>query len=300
VVHELIEENDVPVIIGAISSTVTLNIADICEEEEVVLLSPTASVPEITEAGAWIFRNYPSDVLEGTAMARFARDLGLERVVVFAIDNEFGAGLRDVFTQQYTSKYREVIRTFDFDDENPAAFAAMVDEVKELAPDGIYIFAYLESFAELLKLIDAAGIDAVKMGSSSVVVEDLVRMAGAAAEDLVFTRSVFDVNSTDEVVSSFVMAYRARYGEAPDHYAANGYDAVKLLIEAMNIGGSSHPDDIRAGLLGLKQYPGAAGPTEFDENGDVVRYPRMFIIKGSEALAYEKFVEDGGSLLADD
>jgi branched-chain amino acid transport system substrate-binding protein len=233
-------------------------------------------------------------------MARFARDLGLERVVVFAMDNEFGAGLRNVFTQQYTSKYREVIRTFDFDDKDPEGFAAMVNEVKELKPDGIYIFAYQESFAKLLQLIDEAGIEAVKMGGSSVVVEDLVGLAGDAAEDLVFTRSVFDVNSTDEVVAKFVTAYRARYGEAPDHYAANGYDAVKLVLEAMKVGGSAHPDDVRVGLLGLKQFHGAAGPTEFDENGDVVRYPRMFIIKDGEALPYEKFVEGGGSLLADD
>ena len=108
------------------------------------------------------------------------------------------------------------------------------------------------------------------------------------------------MESHDPVVSAFVQAYQAKFGEAPDHYAAHGYDAVKLLLEAMKVGTSSHPDDVRDGLHGLEQYQGAAGPTEFDEVGDVVRYPRMFIIQDGRATPYDKFVEEGGTLFADD
>jgi branched-chain amino acid transport system substrate-binding protein len=296
VVQELIEQEGVKIVIGAVSSPVTLSIAPICQDKRIVLLSPSSSAPNITEAGDYIFRNYPSDVLEGTAMARFARDLGLERVVIFAVDNEFGAGLRDVFTDQYTSKYREVIKVFNFKEGQTEDFPAMVEEVRQLEPDGIYILAYLDSFAQLLKLVHGADLGAVLMGGSSVVAEDLVAMSGEATESLVFSRSVFDVESRDPAVASFVAAYRERWGEAPDHYAAHGYDAVKLILKAMETGGSAHPDDVKIGLLGLKQHQGAAGPTQFDENGDVVRYPRMFIIKQGRTMPYEKFVEEGGSL----
>ena len=66
VAHELIEQEQVDYIIGAVSSPVTLEIAPICEEVGVVLLSPSASAPAISDAGDFIFRNYPSDILEGT------------------------------------------------------------------------------------------------------------------------------------------------------------------------------------------------------------------------------------------
>ena len=92
-VLDLINNEGVEIIIGAVSSPVTLEIAPICEKKEVVLLSPTSSAPRISEAGEYIFRNYPSDILEGTAMADFARKLGVRRVAIFvALDNEFGAG----------------------------------------------------------------------------------------------------------------------------------------------------------------------------------------------------------------
>ena len=296
VTDELIQDEDVPVIIGAISSPVTLSIAEICEEQQVVLLSPTSSAPSISDAGDFIFRNWPSDFDEGNSMARFAKDLGLERVVVFALNSAYGEGLRDIFTQQYSGKYRKVVKAFSFDESEATNFKAMVAEVKELDPDGIYIATYVTSQAEILRQLDAAGIEAVRMGSSAVVPQELVELAGETAEDLVFSQTIFDVNSTEPVVAEFVRAYRDKYNEDPDIYSAHGYDALFLLREAMEKGGSAHPRDIKLGLISIQDYMGAAGRTAFNDQGDVIRYPRMFIIKQGAAIPYDKFVEEGGSL----
>ena len=293
---ELIEQEDIRIIIGAISSPVTLAVAPICEEKEVILFSPSSSAPGISQAGDYIYRNYPSDILEGTSMAKFARDLGLERLAIFALDNEFGAGLKTVFTAQYESKYREVVMACDFEDGKTDKYAEEIDKIRALDPDGIYIVAYVNDLAEILMLLDGAGIDTVLMGSGSVT-DDLVRLAGPAAENLVYPQPSFDVESRNPAVSTFVDSYRAKYGEDPDIYAAHGYDALKLLAVAIESGGSAHPDHIRIGFASIKNYEGAAGRTAFDENGDVVRYPRMFIIRNGKSVPYETFVEEGGSLL---
>lgn len=295
VTEELIDEENVRIIIGGISSNVTLAIAPICERTQTILLSPSSSAPEVSEAGEYIYRNYPSDILEGTAMAKFARDLGLERVVVFALDNEFGAGLKQIFTQQYESKFRKVVKAYDFADGQTGNFAAWIDEVKEIKPDGIYVAAYVHDMAELLKVIQGSGLRVALLGSGSVT-RDLVRMAGTAAENLVYPQPNFDVESRDPGVRTFVDAYRAAYGEDPDIYAAHGYDALKLLALAIESGGGAHPNHLRIGFASIKDYDGAAGRTAFDENGDVVRYPRMFIIRDGRPVPYEDFVEAGGSL----
>jgi len=295
VTEELIEEQDVRIIIGGISSPVTLAIAPICERTETILLSPSSSASEISQAGEYIYRNYPSDILEGTAMAKFARDLGLERVVVFALDNEFGAGLKEIFTEQYESKYRKVVMSYDFADGQTGDFPAWVEEVKEINPDGVYIAAYINDMAELLKEIQDAGLELVVLGSGSVT-HDLVRMAGSAAENLIYPQPNFDVESSDRGVRSFVDAYRAKYNEDPDIYAAHGYDALKLTALAIESGGGAHPSHLRIGYASIKDYDGAAGRTAFDENGDVVRYPRMFIIRGGHPVPYEEFIEAGGSV----
>jgi branched-chain amino acid transport system substrate-binding protein len=216
-------------------------------------------------------------------------------MALFVLDNEFGAGLKHFFTQGYQSKYRTVVKSFDFKDGQTAEFPAMVAEIKELAPDGIYIAAYLQDMSELLTLLHGSGVNAVLLGSASVT-DDLIRMAGDAAENLVYPQPAFDVDSPDAAVRSFVDAYRAEYNEDPDIFAAHGYDALKLLARAMENAEGTHPDDIRIGFSSIKDYDGAAGRTAFDENGDVVRYPRMFIIREGRSMPYDSFVAEGGSL----
>ena len=96
-------------------------------------------------------------------------------------------------------------------------------------------------------------------------------------------------------MADFVKAYRAKYNEDPDIYAAQGFDAVKLLVLAMKEGGMAHPDSVKLGLLNL-DHAGAAGRSSFDEHGDVTRYPQLFVFKDGEAVFYESFKEQGGTL----
>jgi branched-chain amino acid transport system substrate-binding protein len=294
-VNDLISNEGVKVIIGAVSSPVTLEIAPICEKKEVLLLSPTSSAPRISEAGEFIFRNYPSDILEGTAMADFARRLGVRRVAIFALDNEFGSGLAEVFTRRFESKSRRVVKTFRITEEDKASFPDMIQEIKEQEPQGVYLVAYEEIMTELLEQLQAAGCKGLKMGSGAVT-EDLIERAGEAAEHLVYPQPVFEPDSDDPAVKAFVEAFRAKYSREPDIYAAHGYDALKLIVQAMRNTGFALTDEVRRGLHGLKDFSGAAGRTEFDERGDVVRYPKIFVINEGSSVPYETFEEAGGEL----
>jgi branched-chain amino acid transport system substrate-binding protein len=266
-----------------------------CEEKDVVLLSPTSSAPLISDAGEYIFRNYPSDILEGTAMADFARKLGVRRVVILSLDNEFGSGLSEVFTRRFESKSRQVVKHFRITENDSASYPQMIQEVMELTPQAIYIVTYVDVMADLLQQFAAAGSDALLMGSGSVT-DQLIQMAGASSEHLVYPQPIFDPNSDEPAVASFVEAFRAKFNRDPDIYAAHGYDSLKLIVQAMRDTGFALPDEVRRGLLGLKDYEGAAGRTQFDERGDVVRYPKVFVIHEGKTVHFDKFEEDGGEL----
>jgi len=296
VTKELIEQDGVRLIIGAVSSRVTLAIAPICEGEKVLLMSPSSSSPDISQAGDYVYRNYPSDIREGTSMAKFAKDLGLERIVIIAMDDEFGRGLRNVFTQQYESRFRSVVGSFDFLEGQADKFPGIVEETKASAPDGIYVVAYENDLAQLLQQLSEAEVDLVIM-TSSAVTPNVVQLAGESAESLVYPQSTFELDSQEPAVAHFVSAYRRKYNEDPDIYSAHGYDALKLLVHAMNESKGSRPDDVRLGLNGIHDYEGAAGLTTFDKNGDVIRHPRILIIRNGYAIPYEQFVNEGGSIL---
>jgi branched-chain amino acid transport system substrate-binding protein len=93
-----------------------------------------------------------------------------------------------------------------------------------------------------------------------------------------------------------VAAYRKKYGEDPDDFAAHGYDSVNLLLLAMETRGSTHPDDVKFGLGAITDHAGASGRVSIDEHGDVIQYPRLFVIRQGRAVPYDQFKEEGGSL----
>ena len=294
-VKELVERERVDTVLGAVSSTVTLRLAPYCERRHVLLISPSASAPQISEAGEFVFRTFPSDVLEGASMAEFARDLGLDRAAVLSVDNDYGVSLSRVFDERFRASGGSVVASASFTEGDPASIGAAVRAVAPAAPRGIYIPAYATDLAAALAALRGAGVRAILLGTSATT-PDLIRSAGPAAENLVFPMPSFDPASDDPSVRSFVTAFRARFGDDPDVYAAHAYDTVRVLAAAAERAGSWDADELRAALLKIDNYDGATGRMAFDPKGDVVQYPRLYVVRGGQVVAYDRFVESGGAL----
>ena len=292
---DLIERERVPVIIGAVSSSVTFAIARVCQERKTVMLSPSASAPGLTGMGSYVFRIYPSDMLEGKSMADFARDLGLTRVVTFAVSDAWGRGLADAFAEQLAAAPLHLVARFDFPEGDVAAIDGLVARAHALGPDGIFIAAYASDTGEIARRIRAAGLDAVILGTSTVT-PDLARQSGSAVENLVFPLPSFDPQSPEPEVATFVSAYRTKFAEVPDNWAAHGYDALNVILAAVDRAKSTDPDAISRVLRATENYQGAAGRIAFDAHGDVVRYPRIWVVRDGDVVPYERFIENGGIL----
>ena len=293
--RELFDQEHVTTVLGAVTSTVTLRLAPYCERNRVVLISPSASASQLTEAGDYIFRTVPSDVLEGASMAEFARDLGLDRVAVLSVDNDYGASLAGAFTERLRASGGSIVASLTFPEGGDAAIADAVAALAGLTPRGVYIPAYAGDLATVLRLLSETRIRPIVLGSSAAASE-LIRTAGPAAENLVFPRSSFDATADSADVSAFTAAFNARYAAEPDVYAAQAYDTVRVLAAAVNLAGSWDADKIRGALLTIDNYEGVTGRLAFDRNGDVVQYPRLYIVRGGQFVPYDRFVETGGAL----
>jgi branched-chain amino acid transport system substrate-binding protein len=293
--RELFEHDHVTTVLGAVTSTVTLRLAPYCERNRVVLMSPSASASQLTEAGQYIFRTVPSDVLEGASMADFARDLGMDRIAVLSVDNDYGTSLAAAFADRLRASGGSVAASLTFPEGDEAAIADAVAALAGLAPRGLYIPAYAGDLATALRLLSETRIRPIVLGTSAASSE-LIRTAGPAAENLVFPKSSFDPKADSADVSAFTAAYNARYAAEPDVYAAHAYDTVRVLAAAVTLAGSWDADKIRDALLQIDNYDGVTGRLAFDRNGDVVQYPRLYIVRGGQFVPYDRFVESGGTL----
>lgn len=297
IAREMVEGGGISAIIGPVSSPVALEVADIADEAKVPMLSPSASSPELSDKGMYIFRNFPSDVLEGNAMAGFAREIGLETVAIFASDDAYGRGLRNIFTEKFESKYRKVVGNFDYIPGDTSKLEELIASAKELDPNGIYVVGFEDDVLAILQGLEQAGCKSVLM-STSAITQRVIQQAGSAAEKMVYSvPAAWDPASTDNPkVSEFVEAFKAKYGEDPDIYAAHGYDAVKLVAAAVASEGGSHPQNVYIGLTGLRDFEGAAGRTEFDKNGDVTRFPKLYVVSDGRAVPFDSYSSGGGTV----
>ena len=228
-------------------------------------------------------------------MADFARDLGLDRVAILSVDNDYGEGLARVFAERLRTSGGSVVAQLTFPEGNEAAIADAVAALPGLAPRGLYVPAYGNDVATVLKRLRETKLRPIVLGTSSAA-PDLLREAGPAAENLVFPMPSFDPTADSASVRSFANAFFARYAVEPEVYAAHAYDAVRVLAAAADRAGSWDADELRNALLHIDNYKGATGRLAFDRKGDVVQYPRLYVVRGGEFVAYDRFVEGGGAL----
>ncbi|GAH57262.1 unnamed protein product, partial [marine sediment metagenome] len=109
---------------------------------------------------------------------------------------------------------------------------------------------------------------------------------GQAANGVIITTVAYNPKSAQENIQKFINNYKTEYGIAPNSYAAHGYDALMILAKSiMEVGYNS--ERIRDYLYNVKDYDGVAGNTTFDENGDVIKPPRIMIIIEEQFTEYE-------------
>ncbi len=291
-ITSLLGEEKVLAVIGGVSSSVTRAMAPIAEQAQRVLLSPASSSPLISDLGNYIYRNFPSDVLEGARMAAFAYDnLGIKRnMVVMAMQNDYGRGLKKVFVDNYTDMGGKILKMYVYP-ENQTNFSEMVAEIKAFAePDAnaVYIAGYYNDLAEILLELERQNVDVVKLSVGAFNSAALMEKAGSAAEGVIFPKLEFDPDAEEEPIHSFSQAYQAKYGKKPDIYAAHAYDALKILAHAIEKEGP-YPEKIQLTLLNLRDYPGVSGLTSFDEKGDVRKFIKMFVVYQGQDIPYETF-----------
>ena len=76
----------------------------------------------------------------------------------------------------------------------------------------------------------------------------------------------FSNQSTDPKVTSFVTAYRKKYGSDPDAISALGYDTLRILADAMKRAGTTDPAKVNAAITTTKDFPGVTGKITLDEH----------------------------------
>lgn len=276
--QKLISVNRVRAILGPIASSVAMAVAPLCQRNHIVLLSPAASTPELTKQGDFIMRIYPSDIYDGKFLADFAiTKLGVRSASILYLNNDFGVGLKDAFVERFTTSGGSVSMAEGFP-QGLTDFRTSLTKVSKAGPRVLFFIANVQEYVIGLRQMRQLGVQAQVVAPLSFDDPSIIKLAGDAAEGVIYSRPAFDPESRGSAVRSFVAAFRTRYGQTPSILNALGYDSVKLMVFGLQHS-NSQPESLRDILLNVKNFPGAAGNITFDKHGDVVKQLQLMMVR---------------------
>ncbi|HET8678654.1 MAG TPA: ABC transporter substrate-binding protein [bacterium] len=251
-------------VIGPLTDATSIAVAPIAERARVVVISPGAT-GTIPYAGSSFFRTALPAESQATALAEFVvQTKRTRRISIIQDGNEYGTLVALAFSQRIHALGGEVVGTRYYRDGDTSFERHATGAVADGA-DAVFIVGYPDEGAPILEALRARGVRAVVIGSDALYSPDLLYRARNAANEL-YLPAGFIVTDPLPAIQKFVSAYRKRFNESPDQYAAQAYDAVKVLVASIRRGGRD-PSTVRASLLALRRFPGVTGEITFDRWG---------------------------------
>lgn len=231
----------------------------------------------------YIFRVCFEDSYQGLAAGSYAaNELGLKKALIItdqALD--YSLALADSFTQTFTENGGEIVDTQSYQ-SGDTDFSALLTTLLTQDFDLLYIPGYYTETGLIIKQARELGITQPIMGGDGYHSEILVELAGAAnATDVYFTTH-FATQNEDPVVQDFLAAYEAKYNKQADAFAALGYDAAALLIDAIERAGSTDREAIRQALEETQDFQGVTGTFSMDENHNPTKSALMLKLENGE------------------
>ena len=293
---KLISDDDVKVIVGPATTGLVLAETQTATDAKVPIIAPCATSPEATvengKVKPYVFRSCFIDPQQGEVMATFAaKDLKAKTAVIY-VDNssDYSKNLAKVFKEKFEAAGGKVVMEEAFLQKDQD-FKATLTKLKTANADVMFVPAYYEEVGKIVKQAREMGINSAILGTDGWDDTKVVDIAGADALNNTFFSTHY--SEKDAEVQGFIEAYKKKYNHAPNVFAALGYDAGKMLVDALKRAGSSDTEKIREALEATKDLKVGTGTISMDKNHNPIKTAVILEMKNGEKELKAKIAPEG-------
>jgi len=262
--NKLITIDKVDALSGPICSSEMLAIAPKVNDYKKIIIS-TATSPEITNAGDYVFRDVPSDDLRAKFFARFIYQTeNITKIAIIYENDDAGVAYEKAFVDEFNRLGGKIIIAEQYDKGSPDMRSQLT---KISGADDILMISFPTETGMILKQSRELGIVARFFEGFEIMSDPQVaEIAGNATEGVIFIQAKTSVDKSGE---EFRQRYLERFGAQPPFYSAEAYDSI--MIYGALLKHRSDLDTLKERLYALKNFNGASGTISFDDNGDVTK-----------------------------
>lgn len=223
----------------------------------------------------------------GPVLQRLKELRGVKTVgVMYATDNNYNVGEMESVKAGAPQVGLQLgdIESFKRGDQD---FSLQLTRIKAKQPDLLYVAATTDEATLIISQSRALGVKSLILGGAGFNDPRIADLPGKAAKG-VMTFFPFDASDARPIVQNFVKLYRAKHGadKTPPAYVALGYDAIRLVADAVRRARATDRDAVRK-ALGSTALEGVNGQFRYEGSGDnLEQRPNIFVLgdKGYERL----------------
>jgi branched-chain amino acid transport system substrate-binding protein len=283
----LIDQKKAVALIAATGSASTLAVKDITAAKGLPQMA-MAAANDITDKAPmdWIWRTPEKDAIAvARALTYVSETLGVKKIAVLHDENAFGSSGAAAIEATAADYGLEIVakESYKTDDTD---LTAQLTSIKGENPEALIVWGTNPGPALAAKNMKQLGMSIPYIGSHGIANAKFIELAGDAAEGVVFPagRLLVPSSITDakqkEVTDLFVERYTYAWGEAPNTFAGYAFEAVSILVDAIERAGSTEPAAIQAALNATQGWVGPDGVYNYSEtNHDGLTAEDMIMVK---------------------
>ncbi len=274
---KLINQDKVSFVSGIFTSSSAIAACNISETAKVPYLAVGATNPAVTVAkdGSTkpnTFRVCFIDPFQGTVGANFVTNELKAKTAAIYIDNssDYSKGLADFFKKSFIANGGSIVAEEAYLQKD-TDFKAVLTKIKATNPELIYVPGYYEEVGKIIKQARELGITVPIVGGDGWDSPKLPEIAGAEALNNTFFTNHYSPDSDSAESKAFVAAFEKEYNQKPDAPAVLGYDALKLMVDAIKRAGAADPAKVSKALAETKSFNAVTGALALNDKHDAVK-----------------------------
>ena len=281
--NTLIQQSQVNVLIGAIHSSATLADMVVTARAGLPQLTAGSTGTSITEQGnKWIFRTAVNDGFQANALMKYAKDvLKIKKVATFTAADDYGQSGAKLLEAAAQREGLQLVAkpTYNNGDKD---FKPQLLTIKDGGAEGIFMWGLYQDAALIGKQARQLDMKAQLFGASGMAALKLIELGGDAVQGLILTQT-FLPDSPDAKVKEFVTKYKEKYKESPIPHAAQAYDTVYILADAVKKANGVKADALRDAIAKTSGLTLVTGSPKFNDKGDDIgKNLLVTVIKGNQ------------------
>jgi branched-chain amino acid transport system substrate-binding protein len=293
VVSKLIDQDKVVAVLGEVASGNTLAAAPKAQGAKIPMISPSSTNPTVTEVGDYIFRVCFIDPFQGEVMAKFAANTlkAKNAAIMLDFNSPYSRGLTEFFKNAFTKFGGKIVNEQSYT-QGDRDYKGQLTAIRSANPDVIYIPGYYGEVGVIAKQAQQLGIKVPLLGGDGWDAVQLWELGGASLNGS-YISNHYSVDDPKPEIQKFVSEYNGRYSKRPDALAALGYDAMKVLADAIKRSGTTDGPKLRDAIAQTKNFPGVTGIITIDDKRNAVKSAVVLKLQDQKFVYQETIYPEG-------